>query len=130
MAVKLRLTRYGAKKNPFYRVVAVDSREKRDGKYIELLGTYNPVTKPATVKLDEEKIIKWLGNGAIPTETVRDLFSKAGIMKKVHDNKKPVVKKEKKIEPKKEVVKEETTKKAPVKKTTTTKKTTTKKVGK
>ena len=81
MAVKIRLTRYGAKKNPFYRIVAVDSREKRDGEYIELLGTYNPITKPAVVNLDEEKIIKWLNNGAIPTETTRNLLSKAGIMK-------------------------------------------------
>lgn len=117
MAVKIRLTRYGAKKNPYYRVIAVDSREKRDGKYIELLGTYNPITKPATVNLDEEKIIKWLGNGAIPTDTVRDLLSKAGIMKKIHDNKTVSAK------PKKE----ETTKEEKPK--TTTKKTT-KKVGK
>lgn len=132
MAVKLRLTRYGAKKNPFYRVIAVDSREKRDGKYIELLGTYNPVTKPATINLDEEKIMKWLSNGALPTETVRDLLSKAGIMKKLHEAKKPVSKKTPKKEVKKAEVKEAkpVAKKAPAKKTTTTKKTTTKKVGK
>ena len=82
MAVKLRLTRMGAKKRPTYRIVATDSRRKRDGEYIELIGTYNPLTKPATVKLNEEVALKWLNDGAIPTDTVRNLFSKAGIMKK------------------------------------------------
>lgn len=87
MAVKLRLKRMGAKKKPFYRVVAADSRTKRDGETIEDLGYYNPVTEPATVKVDEEKILKWLQTGAQPTDTVRDLLSKQGIMKKFHESK-------------------------------------------
>ena len=88
MAVKLRLTRMGKKKQPMYRVVATDSHTKRDGEYIELIGTYNPLTKPATVKINEEVALKWLNNGAIPTDTVRNLFSKEGIMKKFADSKK------------------------------------------
>ena len=88
MAVKLRLTRMGKKKQPMYRVVATDSHTKRDGEYIELIGTYNPVTKPATVKLDEELALKWLNNGAIPSDTVKNLFSDAGIMKKFRETKK------------------------------------------
>lgn len=92
MAVKLRLTRMGAKKRPMYRIVASDSRRPRDGEYLELIGTYNPLTTPADVKIDEEKALKWLSTGAIPSDTVRSLFSKAGIMKKFADTK---VKKEK-----------------------------------
>ncbi len=88
MAVKLRLMRMGAKKKPFYRVVAADSRTKRDGKYIELVGTYNPVSSPAEVKINEEVALKWLSMGAIPTDTVRSLFSQKGIMKKFHEQKK------------------------------------------
>ena len=88
MAVKLRLTRMGKTKQPMYRVVATDSHTKRDGEYIELIGTYNPVTKPATVKLDEELALKWLNNGAIPSDTVKNLFSDAGIMKKFRETKK------------------------------------------
>lgn len=87
MAVKLRLKRMGAKKKPFYRVVAADSRVKRDGAVIEEIGYYNPVTEPATVKIDEEKTLKWLSTGAQPTDTVRDLLSKQGIMKKFHESK-------------------------------------------
>ena len=87
MAVKLRLKRMGAKKAPFYRVVVADSRSPRDGRFIEVLGTYNPLTTPAEVKLDEEKAMKWLNNGAIPTDTVKNLFSKAGIMEKFHNTK-------------------------------------------
>lgn len=87
MAVKLRLTRMGKKKQPMYRVVATDSHTKRDGEYIELIGTYNPLTKPATVKINEEVALKWLNNGAIPSDTVRNLFSDAGIMKKYADAK-------------------------------------------
>ena len=87
MAVKLRLTRMGKKKQPMYRVVATDSHTKRDGEYIELVGTYNPLTKPATVKIDEEIALKWLNNGAIPSDTVRNLFSEAGIMKKYAESK-------------------------------------------
>ena len=87
MAVKLRLKRMGAKKRPFYRIVAADSRVARDGKDIELVGTYNPITEPAEVKINEEIALKWLNNGAIPTDTVRDLLSKQGIMKKFHESK-------------------------------------------
>ena len=85
--VKIRLKRMGAHKKPFYRVVAADSRVKRDGEVIEEVGYYNPVTDPATVKIDEEKALKWLSNGAQPTDTVRDLLSKHGIMKKYHESK-------------------------------------------
>ena len=87
MAVKLRLKRMGAKKKPFYRVVAADSRVKRDGETIEDIGYYNPITVPATVKIDEEKALAWLSNGAQPTDTVRDLLSKEGLMKKFHESK-------------------------------------------
>ena len=80
MAVKLRLKRMGAKKRPFYRIVAADSRSPRDGRFIETVGTYNPIVEPAEIKVDEEKAIKWLNNGALPTDTVRNLLSKAGIM--------------------------------------------------
>ena len=84
MAVKLRLTRKGKKKQPFYRIVAADSRSRRDGKYIEKIGYYNPITNPAEVVIDEEKVFYWLKNGAIPTDTVENLFSKKGIMLKWH----------------------------------------------
>lgn len=87
MAVKLRLKRMGSKKRPFYRVVAADSRSPRDGRFIEEVGYYNPIAEPADVKIDEEKALKWLCNGAIPTDTVRDLFGKLGIMKKFHETK-------------------------------------------
>ena len=85
MAVKLRLKRMGAKKRPFYRVVAADSRSPRDGKVIEEVGYYNPIMEPADIKIDEEKAMKWLRNGAIPTDTVRDIFKKQGIIKKFHE---------------------------------------------
>jgi len=85
MAVSLRLTRMGSKKRPFYRIIAIDSRNRRDGKYIELLGTYNPLSGER--KVNEELALKWLSNGAIPSYTVRDLFSKEGIMKKFHESK-------------------------------------------
>lgn len=87
MAVKIRLKRLGAHKAPFYRVVVADSRSPRDGRFIEEIGTYNPLTNPATVSIDEEKALKWLGTGAQPSDTVRNLFSKAGIMKKAHEAK-------------------------------------------
>ena len=80
MAVKIRLKRMGAKKRPFYRVVAADSRSPRDGKFIENLGTYNPLDGKIDIK--EEETMKWLGNGAIPTDTARNILSKAGIMEK------------------------------------------------
>ena len=88
MAVKLRLKRMGSKKKPVYRIVAIDSHTKRDGEYIELVGTYNPLTEPKTVKIDETIALKWLSNGAIPSDTVRNLLSEAGIMKKFHESKK------------------------------------------
>lgn len=87
MAVKLRLKRMGAKKAPFYRIVAADSRSPRDGRFIEMLGTYDPKTTPATVTLKEEEILKWLNDGAQPTDTVRSLLSQAGIMKKYAEKK-------------------------------------------
>ena len=87
MAVKLRLKRMGSKKKPVYRIVAIDSHTKRDGEYIELIGTYNPLTEPKTVKVDESIALKWLNNGAIPSDTVRNLLSDAGIMKKFHESK-------------------------------------------
>ena len=86
MAVKIRLTRMGAKRRPTYRIVATDSRRSRDGQYLELIGTYAPVGA-GDVKINEEVALKWLNNGALPTDTVRSLFSKAGIMKKFADSK-------------------------------------------
>lgn len=82
MAVKIRLMRMGAKKSPFYRLVVADSRSPRDGRSIETLGHYDSTTEPAVIKIDEEKAINWLQKGAQPTDTVKSLFSKAGIMKK------------------------------------------------
>ncbi|MBQ1812324.1 MAG: 30S ribosomal protein S16 [Bacilli bacterium] len=87
MAVKLRLMRMGAKKRPFYRVVAADSRYPRDGKFVEVVGTYNPVDENASINIDEEKAMKWLKNGAIPTDTVRNILSRAGVMEKFHNAK-------------------------------------------
>lgn len=86
MAVKLRLTRMGAKKRPTYRIVATDSRRPRDGQYLELIGTYAPI-EADSVKINEEVALKWLNEGAQPTDTVKNLFSKAGIMKKYADAK-------------------------------------------
>ncbi|MDD2469365.1 MAG: 30S ribosomal protein S16 [Bacilli bacterium] len=85
MAVKLRLRRMGAKKRPFYRIVAADSRSPRDGRFVEIIGTYNPLTEPAEINIDEEKALKWLVNGAKPSDTVRDLLSKTGILTKFHE---------------------------------------------
>ena len=87
MAVKIRLMRMGAKKRPFYRIVATDSRSRRDGEYLELVGTYNPINSEKDVKINEEVALKWLGNGAIPSDTVRSLFKEAGIMKKYAESK-------------------------------------------
>ncbi|RSK27003.1 30S ribosomal protein S16 [Bacillus sp. HMF5848] len=87
MAVKIRLKRMGAKKSPFYRIVVADSRSPRDGRFIETVGTYNPVSKPAELKIDEELALKWLQNGAKPSDTVRNLFSSQGIMEKFHNAK-------------------------------------------
>ena len=77
----------GAKKAPFYRIVVADSRSPRDGAFIEKIGTYNPLTNPAEIKVDEELTLKWLNYGAVPTDTVRNLLSKVGVMKKFHDQK-------------------------------------------
>ncbi len=88
MAVKLRLKRMGSKKKPFYRVVAADSRSPRDGKVIEEIGTYNPIVEPAEVKINEELANKWLDNGAQPTDTVRNLLKKQGILANRHNSKK------------------------------------------
>ncbi|HCG58124.1 MAG TPA: 30S ribosomal protein S16 [Clostridiales bacterium] len=82
MAVKIRLTRLGDKKSPFYRVVVADSRSPRDGKFIEVLGTYDPLKNPAEVKVDTEKASKWLKNGATPTETAKSVLVKAGVIEK------------------------------------------------
>ena len=79
--VKIRLTRMGAKKAPFYRVVVADSRYPRDGRFIEEVGYYNPVSDPAEIKIDAEKVTKWIANGAQPTDTVRDLLKKQNIIK-------------------------------------------------
>ncbi|MFC4617319.1 30S ribosomal protein S16 [Camelliibacillus cellulosilyticus] len=87
MAVKIRLKRMGAKKRPFYRVVVADSRSPRDGRIIEQIGTYNPITEPAEVKIDEEKALDWMAKGAKPSDTVRNLFSHQGIMEKFHNTK-------------------------------------------
>ncbi|MBQ7636292.1 MAG: 30S ribosomal protein S16 [Lachnospiraceae bacterium] len=81
MAVKIRLTRMGKKKNPLYRIVVADSRNARDGKVIDEIGTYDPNTEPSTFKIDEEKAKKWLNNGAQPTEVVGKLFKVANIEK-------------------------------------------------
>ena len=80
MAVKIRLKRLGAKKAPFYRVVVADERAPRDGKFIDEIGYYNPLTNPAEIKIDAEKAKKWLGKGAQPTETVKSLLKKSGIV--------------------------------------------------
>ncbi|NLB17833.1 MAG: 30S ribosomal protein S16 [Syntrophomonadaceae bacterium] len=87
MATKIRLRRMGAKKSPFYRMVVADSRSPRDGRFIEELGYYDPGTDPATIKIDEEKALKWLATGAKPTDTVQSLLKKTGIWEKHQLNK-------------------------------------------
>ena len=81
MSVKIRLKRMGSKKRPFYRIVVADSRSPRDGRFIESVGTYNPLTEPETVTLEEESILGWLNNGAQPSDTVRNILSRQGVMK-------------------------------------------------
>lgn len=88
MAVKIRLKRMGSNKKPFYRIVVADSRSPRDGKFIEEIGYYNPVSQPKQVKINDEKAIKWLSNGAQPTDTVKTLFVKNGVMEKFEASKK------------------------------------------
>lgn len=87
MAVRIRLKRMGTHKSPVYRLVVSDSRSPRDGRFIEEIGIYNPLTAPATVNIDEEKALKWLSTGAQASDTVRSLFSKAGILTKFHESK-------------------------------------------
>ncbi len=86
--VRLRSQRYGKTKAPFYRIVATDSRNPRDGRFIEIVGTYNPLTDPATYNIDEEKVMKWLAAGAKPTDTVKSILSKQGIIAKFAESKK------------------------------------------
>ena len=88
MAVKIRLNRMGAKKNPFYRIVVADSRSPRDGRFIEILGNYDPSKQPAVVNLDEAKVMDWMSKGAQPTDTVRTLLRKQGVMAKFAESKK------------------------------------------
>lgn len=80
MAVKIRLRRMGAKKNPFYRIVVADSRYPRDGRFIEEIGTYDPLKTPADVKIDADKAKQWITNGAQPTDTVKDILKKSGVI--------------------------------------------------
>ncbi|MDR1510359.1 MAG: 30S ribosomal protein S16 [Synergistaceae bacterium] len=83
MAVRIRLARHGKKKAPFYRLVVADSRSPRDGRFIELIGTYNPMTDPADVKVNEERALHWLSVGAIPSDTARALLRKSGVLDKL-----------------------------------------------
>jgi len=82
MAVRIRLKRMGAKKAPFYRIVVADARSPRDGKFIEEIGYYNPIAEPIELKINEESANKWLNDGAQPSDTVRDLLKKAGVLQK------------------------------------------------
>ena len=82
MAVKIRLTRMGDKKSPFYRINVADSRSPRDGRFVDQIGTYNPIANPAEIKIDADKAKDWIAKGAQPTETVRDLLANAGIIEK------------------------------------------------
>ena len=85
--VKLRLKRMGSKRKPFYRIVAADSRSPRDGRIIETIGTYNPPTNPASITVNEELAVKWLKDGAQPSDTVRNILSTQGILKRLHEEK-------------------------------------------
>ncbi|CAA7602715.1 30S ribosomal protein S16 [rpsP] [Acididesulfobacillus acetoxydans] len=82
MATKIRLRRMGAKKQPFYRLVVADSDSARDGRFIEEIGYYDPTKRPEVLKIDEEKVLKWLTTGAQPSDTVRSLLRKAGVLSK------------------------------------------------
>jgi len=84
LAVKIRLQRLGRKKKPFFRIIVIDSRKRRDGRYLEKIGYYDPLTKPATVKIDKEKVLAWLEKGAIPSDTVFNLLQKEGIALEWH----------------------------------------------
>ena len=125
MAVKLRLKRMGAKQRPFYRIVAADSRSPRDGRFIEVVGIYDPIKVPAEVKINEELALKWLKTGAQPTDTVKNIFKAEGILKKFNDSKNKKAKTVKaKTEEKaeKSAAKKTTVKKPAAKKTTKAKK--------
>ena len=87
MSVKIRLTRMGSKKKPYYSINVADSRSPRDGRFIETVGTYNPLVAENQVTLKEERVMEWLNNGAQPSDTVRNILSKAGVMKKFHEQK-------------------------------------------
>ncbi|QQK80553.1 30S ribosomal protein S16 [Salicibibacter cibi] len=87
MATKIRLKRMGTKKRPFYRVVVAESSAPRDGRFIEEIGTYNPLTEPSDFQVNEEKAVKWMLDGAKPSDTVRNLFTTRGLMEKVHQAK-------------------------------------------
>ncbi len=87
MSVKIRLKRMGSKRNAAYRLVVADSRKPRDGRFIEEIGSYNPTTEPATVKIDEERALKWLKEGALPSDTVRSLLKENGVLAKYHEQK-------------------------------------------
>ena len=87
MAVKIRMKRMGSKKHPFYRIVVADSRAPRDGRYIEVVGTYNPVSEPKELSIKEDLVLEWLAKGAQPSDTVRTLLSSKGIMQKHHEAK-------------------------------------------
>lgn len=87
MAVKIRMKRMGSKRNPFYRIVVADARAPRDGRIIEQIGTYNPVQEPKQLEINEELALKWLSEGAQPSDTVRNLLSTQGIMQKFHESK-------------------------------------------
>ena len=95
MSVKIRLSRVGGKKNPIYRVVVADSRMPRDGRFIEVIGQYNPQTEPSMVQIDQEKALKWLANGAQPSQTVEKLLRIEGIRKEFQDNKEKYISKTK-----------------------------------
>lgn len=88
MAVKLRLKRMGSKQRPFYRIVAADARSPRDGRFIETVGTYNPISDPAEISINKELALKWLSNGAEPTDTVKSIFKNEGILKEFAEMKK------------------------------------------
>lgn len=120
MAVKLRLKRMGAKQKPFYRIIVADSRSPRDGRFIETVGTYDPIKKADNITVKEDRVAYWLDNGAQPTDTVKSLLSKTGVWANYKNSKvKSAPKKAAKAE--KEVKEEKATKKTTTKKTTTKK---------
>jgi len=87
VATKIRLMRMGRKKRPYYRLVVADSRAKRDGRFIDIIGHYNPLPDPTEYKVDEEKALKWLSDGAVPTDTAKSILSRAGIIEKFDEQK-------------------------------------------